>query len=257
MSDHVLILILKTLAEFEDQARITMAPNTPNDNDDNNYHSATDDHHPNKHQSAIQISTERIIDAPIDVVWEIMVDVKKYSDWNPFITSVSVDWDNDDGDPANCETSVVKVGTVMTLNVVFPNQHNEQSQQLPSSNETTDNKKRRRPKSIQSKEEVVLLDPPDVNHADGSSVTTKSATWSYRFVSWLDYFNLVRATRIQRLTEIIKVSPSKEEGGGKEQQRQRTTYHTRYYTEEQFSGLLARFVPLKQVQLGFEVQADH
>ena len=220
-----------------------MAPNTntTNDNDDNNDHSATN-RHPNKHQSTIQVSTERIINASIDVVWDIMVDVKKYSDWNPFIISVSVDGDalsdSDGGNLANCETAVITVGTVMTLNIVFPNRHNEQTPQPLSSNQTTNKKKWHRPKIIQSKEEVLLLDPPHVNHADGSRVTTKSATWSYRFVSWLDYLNLVRATRIQRLTEIIELSPSKEDGDGKELQRQRTTYHTRYYTEEHFSGLL-------------------
>ena len=62
-----------------------------------------------------------------------------------------------------------------------------------------------------------------------------SAEVAWRFQGLLSKFGLVRSERVQRLT---RLSPTR----------------TRYFTEEIFYGLLARFVPLAKVQAGFEAQ---
>lgn len=71
-------------------------------------------------------------------------------------------------------------------------------------------------------------------HADGNGV--KHAHWAYVFNSWLHRFGLVHAIRHQWL----------------EQQPGSITI---YRTEEVFTGLLKKFIPLAKVQDGFERQA--
>ncbi|CAJ1944223.1 unnamed protein product [Cylindrotheca closterium] len=117
----------------------------------------------------------------------------------------------------------MKQGTFMTLNVVFP-------------------KHQKSGKIIKSKETITVLDPPISSSSSSSSSSrsnSKSALWKYQFMGWLHSWNLIRATRTQQLTEII--------GDGTDQ--------TKYRTEERFHGCLAKFVPLKDVQEGFQAQA--
>lgn len=66
--------------------------------------------------------------------------------------------------------------------------------------------------------------------------TDASAVLVWRYLGVLPTLNLVRAERVQRLT---KLGESR----------------TRYQSEEVFHGLLTRFLPLAQVQAGFEAQA--
>mmetsp|Transcript_20201 Transcript_20201/g.48188 ORF Transcript_20201/g.48188 Transcript_20201/m.48188 type:complete len:141 (-) Transcript_20201:205-627(-) len=115
-----------------------------------------------------------------------MVDVDRYSDWNPFVVSVECHDDDDNNDG-----STMKVGTTMTLTAVMDQQK-------------TTTKQKKEPKTVQSKEKALVLDPPEPDSNDtgsdsgstgrdtGPSTTPKSATWTYQFVSWLHYFNLVR-----------------------------------------------------------------
>jgi len=43
--------------------------------------------------SSISISTDRIqINAPIDFVWEVLTDVEKYGEWNPFTSQARTDF---------------------------------------------------------------------------------------------------------------------------------------------------------------------
>ncbi|MDC0716344.1 SRPBCC domain-containing protein [Nannocystis bainbridge] len=59
---------------------------------------------------------------------------------------------------------------------------------------------------------------------------------AYRFTGLLPTLGLVRATRIQQITPLP---------GG----------HTRYFTREEFAGLLTRFLPLAKVRDGFDRHA--
>lgn len=51
--------------------------------------------------------TEILIDAPLALVWETMLDVGKYLEWNPFIVKI------------DCEAARPQVGTDLTLHVRF------------------------------------------------------------------------------------------------------------------------------------------
>jgi hypothetical protein len=81
--------------------------------------------------------------------------------------------------------------------------------------------------SATSGEVVTRLVPP-------SSADTAEVVW--RFTGPLASLGLVKADRLQRMT---RLSPTR----------------TRYESEEVFTGLLARFIPLANVQAGFEAQA--
>jgi len=74
-------------------------------------------------------------------------------------------------------------------------------------------------------EEMVASVPP----SDGS------AELVYRYASLMAKLGLLRATRIQQL-----------HANGQQ---------TEYYTKEEFSGILARFVPIMAVKEGFSAQA--
>jgi hypothetical protein len=81
-------------------------------------------------------------------------------------------------------------------------------------------------------EVVSRLDAP----AAAAGSDTSRATMEYRFVGWLPRLALVRGSRVQSLEQ--------RDGGP-----------TIYRTEERFTGLLARRVPLRRVQDGFERHA--
>ncbi len=137
------------------------------------------------------------INAPVALVWKIMLDVRQYPDWNPFIIRVET--------PAN----VLSVGSRLVLHIRWANGS-----------------------GMRSAEKVTQIEPPT------STVRTRRrAVLAYRFNGWLHTLGLVRSTRLQWL----------EQGLG-----QPTTYRTR----EEFRGLLAAAVPLRDVQDGFERHAQ-
>lgn len=138
---------------------------------------------------------ERAIDAPIDRVWSVLVDVRAYRDWNPFIVDVDA--------PAR----PLAVGDDLTLHVKWATGG-----------------------GFSSPERVVQLDPP--REVDG----VWRAALAYRFSGWIPRLRLVRATRVQTLT-------------------QSAAGPTVYHSEEAFHGLAARWVPLARVKDGFERQA--
>ncbi len=51
--------------------------------------------------------TDTIIHAPISKVWEVMMDVDRYSEWNPFVIRI------------DCESALPQVGTDLILHVRF------------------------------------------------------------------------------------------------------------------------------------------
>jgi hypothetical protein len=79
---------------------------------------------------------------------------------------------------------------------------------------------------VTAQERVTRVEPPGA-----------SAVLAWRFTGVLPALGLVCAERLQTLTRL-------DEG------------HTRYESVEVFHGLLARLVPLKRVQRGFERQAE-
>jgi hypothetical protein len=79
-----------------------------------------------------------------------------------------------------------------------------------------------------SVERVTTFEPPTEKR--------RAAAFAYRFTGPLDALGLVRGVRWQRL---------REESG-----------RVRYHTEEEFTGLLTAFLPLKKVQDGFERHAE-
>jgi hypothetical protein len=99
------------------------------------------------------------IDAPIVTVWSIMMDLKNYRDWNPFIFDVTAAPD------------LLVLGSRFQLQVRWANQ-------------TT----------ARSWETVTHLAAPSTVNGDGLT-----AELAYRYSSWLARAGLVRATREQRL----------------------------------------------------------
>ena len=146
--------------------------------------------------STITAETSIIINAPIEKVWQIMLDVANYPSWNSFVIK------------AETEGDVSKEGTKMKLVVKWKNGGSA------TSNE------------IIGKTSPVYIDNHDI----------KQAYWSYRFTGILDTLGLVRAVRYQWLEEEINNTTS-------------------YRTREEFQGLLKNFIPLANVQEGFERHA--
>ena len=136
------------------------------------------------------------IDAPIDIVWSVMIDFKRYHEWNPFI----IDVENAADHP--------QTGDRYCLKVRWANG-----------------------KTVRSWETVTQISPPTTT--DG---LRHSAQLAYGYSSWLARTGIVIATRNQFLT--------KEPGQS-----------TIYRTEESFHGLLARFVPLENIEDGFQRHA--
>ncbi len=135
------------------------------------------------------------INAPIEKVWEVLTNIKGYSEWNPFVYNVSSD------------KIVPDVGYNMLFSVCFSNG-----------------------KKVQSKEYVMTFTPPQLTD-------NTSALWVYRFDGLLHKMNIVRATRTQTLKALSMST-------------------TEYSSEEVFSGLGKCFLPLKEVQKGFTLQAN-
>ena len=99
------------------------------------------------------------IDAPIEVVWGVMLDLDAYAQWNPFVVRID---GPDDRPPA--------LGDVLTLHVRWP-----------SGRKTT------------ARELVTAIEPP----AAGDGVTR--ATLVYEFRGWPYYLGLARGRRTQTL----------------------------------------------------------
>ena len=135
------------------------------------------------------------IEAPIERVWQVMIDMPRYGEWNPFIVQVGL-------------PSGVRVGADLMLHVAFANGMR-----------------------VKNPERILRLDAPAAG-ADG----VVRACLEYQSRGPLHALNLVRASRPQLIERL---------GDGR----------TRYRTHETFGGLLARAVPLKQVQDGFERHA--
>lgn len=76
-------------------------------------------------------------------------------------------------------------------------------------------------------------DPPQ--QAEGSYEYTSK--WVYTYDSWPSYLNMTKAIRVQTLTQ---------KPGGP----------TEYFSKETYTGWLIWAIPLKQVQGGFDAQAD-
>ena len=138
------------------------------------------------------------INAPLEVVWSVMVDLQKYYAWNPFIVHV-------EDAPERPQ-----VGARFRLHVRWANGQ-----------------------AIRSWETVTEV-APSVPVPAGEAA---SALFAYRYSAWLAQAGLVQSTREQRLSQ----SPGQP---------------TLYQTQELFRGALARFVPLPEVQDGFQRHAQ-
>lgn len=133
--------------------------------------------------------------APVQLVWDVMIDVAAYPQWNPFVVRIEA-------------TPPIVPGSAMRLEVRW------------SHGGVTI-----------SPERVMSADPP----AERDGIVRASLV--YRFDGALHAAWLVRGSRLQEL----------ESAPG--------SAVTRYRTSETFSGALARFVPLADVQDGFERHA--
>ena len=142
---------------------------------------------------------ETLINASIDLVWSINLDLAAYKDWNPFIVSVT-----------NIPPQLT-VGSEITLHVKFANGTKSTSQ-----------------------ETVTDLVPPCVDPSMGG---VRRAVFAYKYSGLLPAVGIIEGTRFQYLEQ---------QPGSKE---------TLYRTEEQFTGPGAVFVPLAQVQDGFQRHA--
>lgn len=142
------------------------------------------------------------IDAPIELVWSVMLDFRAYPQWNPFIRRI----DGIVGAP--------EVGQSMILEVHF-----------------------RGGSKVRSPERISRIEPPVPDASVPGAGELRRATLVYSFQGPLSRLYLVRGSRFQHL-------------------EQRPGGPTVYRTEEEFHGLLRRFVPLAAVQDGFARHAQ-
>lgn len=147
--------------------------------------------------SKIQASAECEINAPIEKVWELMVGIGNYQLWNPFVVRV----ESNQSKPA--------VGVMMDFTVRFPGDES----------------------TTRSKELVTRFSPPQTK--DG----VITATWEYDYASLPSKIGMIKATRIQQIT-------------------QKEGEPTRYFSQEKFSGWGVSFVPIDNVQAGFDAQTE-
>lgn len=147
-------------------------------------------------KKTVAAATDIAIHAPIDKIWQIMLDTNKYGEWNSFVVKAEANGD------------VSKPGTAMKLHVRWQNG-----------------------KGATSGEIITEAKAPTP-----ALMGLKEACWAYRFTGWLAMFGLVKATRYQWLQE-------------------ENANFTIYRTREEFTGLLKNFIPLAEVQHGFERQA--
>ena len=101
------------------------------------------------------------IDAPLDTVWEVMLDTARYGEWNSFLRRIECPIPPSVGDPIH-------------LHVVFPG----------------------RTREVTSPERISIIDPP---HSDGAGV--RRATLAYDYEGMPAKLGLVRGRRWQRLTQ--------------------------------------------------------
>lgn len=106
--------------------------------------------------------TEVIINAPISKVWEVMMDVDRYCEWNPFIIKI------------DCEAALPQVGTDLMLHVRF------------SGSETV----------RVEHERITRLDAPATRSG------SETALLEYQFLGPLHAFYLVRGKRQQSLESL-------------------------------------------------------
>lgn len=137
----------------------------------------------------IQAKSSIEISAPIEKVWNTLINLDAYGTWNPFVVKV-------DG------ASPPKVGDRLVLHVKWPDGSGMKIGQL-----------------------VTRVDAPG-----------DTAVLAWRFQGFMPSLNMVRAERFQTLTKLDDNT-------------------TRYESVETFTGLLARFVPMKRVVTRFEDNA--
>jgi hypothetical protein len=101
------------------------------------------------------------IDAPLDAVWDVMLDTARYAEWNPFLRRIEC-------------PSPPSVGDPIHLHVVFPGRSRE----------------------VTSPERISLVDHP---HDDGDGV--RRATLAYDYEGLPAKLGLIRGRRYQRLTQ--------------------------------------------------------
>ncbi|MFD1552971.1 hypothetical protein DNU06_15785 [Putridiphycobacter roseus] len=142
-----------------------------------------------------KVSIKTIINAPIEKVWEVLTNIKAYSDWNPFVYDISAD------------QTVPDVGCQMLFSVSFSNG-----------------------RKTKSKELVTTFNSPQ-------KTDNNTAAWAYRFDGFIHHIYMTRAVRTQKLKVLSDGT-------------------TEYSSEEIFTGWGTSFIPLKQVQKGFALQAN-
>lgn len=111
----------------------------------------------------IQADVEIDIHAPIEVVWQTMVDFERYGEWNPFIVSVET---------ARLSKPDPQVGERLTLQIQWPDEEGE---------------------SYSSGERLTVYQPPSAGQ-DGQL--------SYRFTGVMHALGLVRANRVQTVSTL-------------------------------------------------------
>lgn len=123
-----------------------------------------------KRTRRLTASTSIEIDAPIDVVWAAMTDLRRYHEWNPFIVAI----DDAPADPA--------IGTRLRLHVRWQDG-----------------------KTVRSWETLTRLDPPAAQEpAPGGNAVPpgqRTAAMAYEFSSWLARAGFVVASREQTITQ--------------------------------------------------------
>jgi hypothetical protein len=101
------------------------------------------------------------IDAPIETVWQAMVELRRYHEWNPFIVRVETD------------DTLVRVGTKILLDVRWG-----------------------RGGGTRSPEVVSRLDGPSSDARGG-----QRAVLEYTYLGWPARLGLIRGTRVQTITQ--------------------------------------------------------
>jgi len=103
------------------------------------------------------------IDAPVETVWQAMIDLARYHEWNPFIVAVA------------SKDAIIRVGSPILLDVRWG-----------------------RGGGTRSPEVVTRMEAP----APAASVTGgQRALLEYTFAGWLARFGLVRGARVQTISQ--------------------------------------------------------
>ncbi len=91
-----------------------------------------------------------------------------------------------------------------------------------------------RASTVSTYEKVTVFQPP---HLSADPNGRQTAVWAYEYVSFISRIGMIRATRTHHFTETADGQ-------------------TDYFTEEIFTGWGASFVPLADVQVGFDQQTE-